>query len=274
MVLTPQELCHLGDGTISREDVSLLRILAIDIGNTRASFAFFENRSMAWRRDVLTSNFPDVAREILGTPVDACVVSNVARNRAFFEAWIKARFGKRVFCVDVSHYPWPILYSPVESLGHDRLVNALAAHEVSPSGAIVVDMGTATHFDVIAPTGAFMGGPILSGIETMLTALTDRIPHLPEITLTEKPIEPLSQNTRSAIYTGTVLCVAGGIDRIVEEIKSTLEFVPSVILTGGNAAVVSSHIRYDMWIPELTLKGLALYGENMLRKSGMLRATA
>ena len=229
---------------------------------------------MRWRRDVLTSNFPDVAREIFETPVDACVVSNVARNRAFFEDWIRARFGNRVFCVDVAHYPWPIFYSPVESLGHDRIVNAMAAHALAPQGAIVADLGTATHFDIIAPNGAFMGGPILAGIETMLSALTDRIPHLPEVTLGECPIEPVSQNTRSAIYTGTLLCAVGGIERIIEEIKADLEFTPSVILTGGNATHIAPHIRYDLWIPELTLKGLAIYGETMLRKTGIFRATA
>lgn len=254
--------------------LSLFRILAIDIGNTRASFAHFENRALTGRRDVLTSNFSDVARDIFGTHIDACVVSNVARNRAFFEDWIKARFKKRVFCVEVSNYPWPIRYSPIESLGHDRIVNALSAHEIAPMGAIIVDLGTATHFDIVAPDGTFLGGPILAGIETMLSALTDRIPHLPEVSLAAHPLEPVSQNTRSAIYSGTLLGAVGGIERILEAIKAEIDFSPCVILTGGNASSVAHHLKYDLWIPELTLKGLAIYGELMLRKAGVLRATA
>ncbi len=255
-------------------EAELVRILTIDIGNTRASFALFEQRVLLWRRDVSTSHFPEVAREIFAEPVDACVVSNVSRNRAFFEDWIKTQFKERVFCIESSEYPHPIEYSPVTSLGHDRLANAVAAHQIAPNGAVVVDMGTATHFDVIAPDGTFLGGPILSGLETMLNALTERIPHLPEITLEPENVEALSQNTVDAINAGTLLCMAGGIERIIREISAKLDFVPTIILTGGNARFVVNFLQHDAYVPNLTLLGLALYAEMMLKKRGCRLATA
>ncbi len=255
-------------------DLPVIRILAIDIGNTRASFARFENRSLLWRRDVSTSHFPELAREILTDHVDACVVSNVSKNRAFFDEWIITRFKDHTFCIDPSNYPYNIQYSPVDSLGHDRLANAIAAHELAPQGAIVIDLGTATHFDVIAPDGSFLGGPILSGLETMLNALTERIPHLPEINLDTNHVNPLSQNTCDAINAGTILCAAGGIDRITDEIQKNLNFVPTRLLTGGNAPILAPHIHYERLIPNLTLSGLAIYAEIMLKKSGWMRRSA
>lgn len=229
---------------------------------------------MLWRRDVSTSHFPDVAREIFAEPVDACVVSNVSNNKVFFDEWIKSRFKERIFCVTGSNYPYKIQYSPVASLGHDRLANALAAHVLAPEGAIVIDLGTATHFDVIAPDGTFLGGPILSGLETMLTALTERIPHLPEIELDPGDVRPLSQTTTDAMNAGTILCAAGGIDRIVAEVRKTLDFSPTVLLTGGNAPLLSDHIHYDKLFKDLTLYGLAVYAELMLKKSGWMRRSA
>ena len=252
----------------------MIRILAIDIGNTRASFARFEDRVLVWRRDVATSHFPETARSIFSEKVDACVVSNVSKNRAFFEDWVKTRLPGKLFFMDAANYPFEIHYSPVESLGHDRLSNALAAHELFPGGAIVADLGTATHFDVIAPNGAFLGGPILAGLDTMLSALTERIPHLPEVTLDGTPADPLSQNTRDAIAAGALLCTAGGIERVVRDVCSRVDFTPALILTGGNAPTIAPYLRHDLLHRFLTLQGLAVYGEIMLRKAGWLEATA
>ena len=44
-------------------------------------------------------------------------------------------------------------------MGIDRLVNAVAAHAHFPQGAIVVDFGTATTFDVVAPDGDLKVAP-------------------------------------------------------------------------------------------------------------------
>ena len=42
-----------------------------------------------------------------------------------------------------------ILYENPREVGADRIVNAVAAFERWPQGAIVVDFGTATTFDVV-----------------------------------------------------------------------------------------------------------------------------
>ncbi len=58
----------------------------------------------------------------------------------------------------------PILYENPREVGADRIVNAVAAYERWPQGAIVVDFGTATTFDVITARGEYVGGVIAPGL--------------------------------------------------------------------------------------------------------------
>ena len=58
----------------------------------------------------------------------------------------------------------PILYENPREVGADRIVNAVAAYERWPQGAIVVDFGTATTFDVVTARGEYAGGVIAPGL--------------------------------------------------------------------------------------------------------------
>ncbi len=58
----------------------------------------------------------------------------------------------------------PILYENPREVGADRIVNAVAAYERWPEGAIVVDFGTATTFDVVTARGEYAGGVIAPGL--------------------------------------------------------------------------------------------------------------
>ena len=236
-----------------------MRIHALDIGNTRTSSGIFKDGELEERRDFETSELGEMRSQLVGTGIDLCVVSCVSSSAAYLTERFKRMFRCRVIEVQPLESPLVIHYDHPEKLGQDRIVNALGANRHSNHGAIVIDMGTATHFDVIDPAGEFWGGPILAGVETMLEALVQRIPHLPRPEL-DFDLEPLSQSTLSAIRTGTILSAAGGIDRIVSEIKGRVTYEPRTILTGGNASVIAPYIQYDEYVPELTLEGLCEYG--------------
>ena len=65
----------------------------------------------------------------------------------------------------------PILYENPREVGADRIVNAVAAYERWPQGAIVVDFGTATTFDVVTARGEYAGGVIAPGLTVSADAL-------------------------------------------------------------------------------------------------------
>src|SRR5262249_8417493 len=71
--------------------------------------------------------------------------------------------------VEVGVEPTPdleIRYRDRSAVGADRIANAIAARGLYGTPAIVVDLGTATTFDCVSRSGAYLGGAIAPGVGT------------------------------------------------------------------------------------------------------------
>jgi type III pantothenate kinase len=75
----------------------------------------------------------------------------------------------------------PVLTDNPAELGADRIVNCVAAFDRFGGPCIVVDMGTATTFDVISKKGEFLGGAIAPGLGISADALFSLAARLPRI---------------------------------------------------------------------------------------------
>jgi type III pantothenate kinase len=151
-------------------------------------------------------------------------------------------------------------------VGPDRLVNALAAVRLHGAPAIVVDFGTATTFDVVAPDGAYVGGAIAPGLEIGLEALAARTARLPRVELRE-PATVIGRDTATAMQAGTVIgyqaLASGLLARTRAELVAGTDRDPAsipAILTGGlSAAAWARGIEgVDAIDPDLTLRGLLI----------------
>ena len=76
----------------------------------------------------------------------------------------------------------PIAYPSPASLGSDRLCNVISLRDRGYKDAIVVDMGTATTFDVMK-NGGFAGGIIIPGISASLDVLTEKAARLMPVSI-------------------------------------------------------------------------------------------
>jgi len=74
-----------------------------------------------------------------------------------------------------------------EAVGIDRVVNAAAAYHLYPGPSIVIDMGTATKFDVVTASGELIGGVIAPGLQLTADALTNRAAKLGQVALKAPP---------------------------------------------------------------------------------------
>ncbi|HIJ83053.1 MAG: Type III pantothenate kinase [Magnetococcales bacterium] len=155
-----------------------------------------------------------------------------------------------------------IRYNNPREVGADRIVNAVAAYHMVKGAAIVVDFGTATTFDLIGPTGDYMGGAIAPGLGLSMDALSEKTAKLPRIELA-KPKMVIGRDTvgsmQSGLFWGYVGLVDGLIDRMIEE----SEFSPvRVIATGGLARLMAAESARVETVDEfLTLNGLRLLYE-------------
>src|SRR5581483_9780004 len=122
--------------------------------------------------------------------------------------------------------------------------------------AIVVDMGTATTFDVVSSEGDFLGGAIAPGLEISLLALAERAALLHRVDLV-RPRSAIGKNTITNIQSGTVFGYVGLVARVRAELGPC-----KVIGTGGLIGVVAPETSaIDVIDRQLTLQGLRLLWE-------------
>jgi type III pantothenate kinase len=146
-------------------------------------------------------------------------------------------------------------------VGADRIVNAVAAHHLYGGAVIVIDLGTATTFDVVSKEGDYLGGSIAPGIAIATEALFARTAVLPRVELTH-PKRAIGRSTVAAMQSGIVFGYAGLIEGIVARIQQELGGKAKVVATGGYAELLARETPViEVVNPDLTLEGLRLIYE-------------
>jgi type III pantothenate kinase len=154
-----------------------------------------------------------------------------------------------------------IEYDYPHEVGADRLANAVGAAELGPLPAIVVDFGTATTFDVISGSGAYMGGAISPGVGTAAAELFKKAEKLNPVDL-EFPRKALGTSTSQAIRAGVLMGAAGAADHIIGKLIEELGREPALWATGGWAPGIAGRCSSRLTVcPELTLVGIDRIGE-------------
>jgi type III pantothenate kinase len=164
-----------------------------------------------------------------------------------------------------------ILYDNPKELGSDRIVNAVGGYAEYGGPLIVVDLGTATNFDVVSENGDFLGGAIAPGIGISIEALAGRTALLPMIDMSSVP-QAIGHNTISCIKSGCLYGFLGQIEEIIRRIELELTKKPKVVATGGLANFIAKESKMLEHIDtDLTLKGLRIiYDRVILDKSRRL----
>ncbi|MBL7120292.1 MAG: type III pantothenate kinase [Dehalococcoidia bacterium] len=146
-------------------------------------------------------------------------------------------------------------------VGPDRIVNAAAAYRFYGGPAIVIDMGTATTFDVISKEGDYLGGAIAPGMEMATEALYTRTARLPRIELV-RPQNAIGKNTVSAMQSGVIFGYTGLVESLVARLEQELGEKARVIATGSYADVIARETNVIETVNRhLTLLGLQLIHE-------------
>ncbi|WP_285769331.1 type III pantothenate kinase [Peribacillus sp. SI8-4] len=151
-----------------------------------------------------------------------------------------------------------IKYENPREVGADRIVNAVAGIQEYGSPLIIVDFGTATTYCYINEDKQYMGGAIAPGINISTEALYSKAAKLPRIEIS-RPEGIIGKNTVSAMQAGILYGYVGQVEGIVNRIKEQSNLEPTVIATGGLAALIANESTViDVVEPFLTLKGLQL----------------
>jgi type III pantothenate kinase len=238
-----------------------MRQLLIDIGNGRTKLGLAINGHITGHRDFPTAGATpqSLTQWIAGWAFDQAVLCSVVPDAvpAFREV-----LGPHL--IELRHdTPMSIgvRYPKPESIGPDRLANAVALSHLHGAPGIVIDFGTAVTFDILSADRHYIGGVIAPGLRLMTDYLHERTALLPRVTLSE-PSHAIGQSTTEAILAGAAIGYRGMVTGILQALRSELPQGPiHIVATGGDASWIVSGLDESIAVdPDLTLHGLRLVG--------------
>jgi type III pantothenate kinase len=150
-------------------------------------------------------------------------------------------------------------YPRPETIGPDRLANAVAARRRFGAPVVVLDFGTAVTFDVVDARGCYIGGIIAPGLSAMTDYLHERTALLPRIRIREVR-RAIGRSTEEAMVIGAVHGYRGLVRELLAELQRELgrRRLP-VVATGGYADLIARELpEITVVDPALTLEGLRL----------------
>ena len=236
-----------------------MKLILIDIGNTRTKFVLADAESILDRRQWPTHEIDETSvREVTQLWRDAGATQAVlcsvvpSRNAAF-----RLVFGEDLLIV--SHeiplgigidYPEP------SSIGADRLANAAAVAKLYGRPGVAIDFGTAVTFDILSAEANYIGGVIAPGVELMNDYMSERTALLPRVEIIPKP-PPVGRSTEGAMQSGAFYGYCGMVRNILQHLLQTFESESvAVVATGGASPMFAEALGIKDVDPDLTLHGL------------------
>ena len=252
-------------------------LLAIDIGNTNVTLGLWDGAAWLsqWRLRTVHGKTVDEywssVRGLLNDSgnrhnVDRVILSSVVPPLTSTFAELSRRYLNQDALRVSSETDTGVVIKTdhPREVGADRIVDAVAAIVQFGGPAIVIDMGTATTFDVVSAESELLGVVIAPGLRLAGDALAARAAQLSRVAL-EAPPQVLGKNTIHAVQSGLIFGYVSLVEGVVKRLCDELEMTPVVIGTGGLINLITPHTDLiDHVDPWLTLTGLRLISDRNL----------
>ncbi len=221
--------------------------LIIDIGNTFAKLAVFNQKELQHKKTVETKTvlehvlhlkmkFPSLKQAIMSS-VGSIERSEINAIGDIIELLVLDRNTPLPF---LNHYKTP------DTLGVDRMALVCAAVSEFPNkDALIIDAGTCITYDFITQKHEYLGGAISPGLRMRYKSLNNLTANLP-LLKSENPKHIIGRTTNEAIHSGVVFGIIKEIDGVIEAYMQEYSDL-TVILTGGDAYFLSKQLKSSIF---------------------------
>ena len=229
-------------------------ILTIDIGNTRAKYAVFDNDNIIeasvfnpYNDDLklLIEKFPNISR---------CIISSVGGK--IEECRNQLEDIEVTILSGDTTLPFKISYDK-KQVGSDRLVAVAAAMMEKPNqNNLVIDIGTCITYDMITSDNVYHGGPISPGISLRFKAMNDYTEKLPLCTPTNEELNLICHSTKECIKSGVILGISHEIEGFIKRFSNIYKML-NVFIIGGDNIFFENKLKNCIFADaNFTFKGL------------------
>lgn len=233
------------------------RNLIIDWGNTSVKVALFNGDHIERRRVFSALDEATVSAfvpEWSKCRVLQCSVTDASKQ---MEELLKDRAAAFLKLDHQTPLPIVMAYETPDTLGYDRLANAVAAKKLAAPGthALAIDAGTCLKFDFVHAEQGYLGGAISPGLHMRYRAL-QRDTHALPLVDSEEEVGLVGRTTASSIQSGVINGMAAEIDGVIQRYKKHYGTL-TIFLTGGNRTIFEKALKNDIFAHAfLTLVGL------------------
>ncbi len=208
-----------------------MKLLAIDVGNSRVHAALFQNG----RRVRLIKGPPWPEADVVAA---ATVKPSTSLPR-----------GTKLLTRD---FP-PLVRNKTrqpDTVGPDRLAAASAAYADAKGECVAVTVGTAITVSIVNGKGDFVGGLISPGLRIQAQALHKETELLPMVT-PRRAKSMVGKSTPAAIEAG----ISHAVEGLLRQVRREVGRAP-IYGSGGDGALFRD--LFDHWRPHLVLEGVDL----------------
>jgi len=255
----------------------IIRVLAIDIGNSTLSYGFFQSKKLVKtgffsivdiRNYIIPKLFNNIIENgansnslqvIISSVVPEItkkVIALIKKSDQLISVYV---IGQNV-CLSV-----PMKYNR-KNIGADRIVNIYGGLKLYRQPFLMIDFGTAITFDYVSKKGVFEGGLIVPGVHLSFNALKNQAALIPDFKQLQAVRSLIGHDTKAALSSGLLNGFGALADGLISRFHSWYGKM-TVIGTGGFVTKIKPYVTgFDIIDPLHTIRSLEIIYQNEVSK--------
>ena len=167
-------------------------LLAIDVGNTNITLGVFDGEELTgtFRLNTGIARTSDEYGIVIGEIMELNNIPRDRINNVIIASVVPAVMYSLTSAVVKYFHTKPIIIEAgiktgirvvtenPKQIGADRIVDAAGAYHIYGGPVLVLDFGTATTYDLVDESGAFVSGVTAPGIRISAKALQEKLSHI------------------------------------------------------------------------------------------------